>query len=174
MISRREVLALPVLALPALFVLEPQAAARAQPGGVAALATALALEHEAVHTFGEVGARLDDATKELVRALDTDHRRQRDRVAESLRSAGVEPAAALPAYALPLPVVDRLSALAVLLVIEEALVRAYAAAVESATVVAERALAAELVGRNATHLTTLRFARARSLSGSTDTFPGRT
>jgi len=137
------------------------------------LTPALALEHEAVHTFGELGAQLDDATKELVRFLDAEHRLQRDRVSDALRASGATPAAALPAYALPMPVTDRLSALAVLLVLEEALVRAYSAVVAAPVSAADRSLAADLVVRNATHLTTLRFARARSLIGSTDAFPGR-
>ena len=168
MISRRAVLALPMLVLPTA-ICGPSAA---QPQS-AALAPALALEHEAVHTFGELGAQLDEATKELVRVLDAEHRLQRDRVAEAIRVGGTTPAAALPAYALPMPVTGRLSALAVLLVLEEALVRAYSAVVSAAVPAADRSLAAELLGRNATHLTALRFARARSLTGSTDAFPGR-
>jgi len=170
MISRRAVLALPVLVLP--FPAIAAGRAIASPPD-APLAAALALEHEAVHTFGELGAQLDDATKELVRALDAEHRLQRDRVAEAMRAAGTTPAAALPAYALPTPVSDRLSAIEVLLVLEEALVRAYSAVVAAPVSTADRSLAAELLSRNATHLTALRFARARSLIGSTDAFPGR-
>ncbi len=173
-------LALPVLALPLPAVVSRAVVSRAIVSGPALaqppsapLAQALALEHEAVHTFGELGARLDDAAKELVRALDAEHRLQRDRVVEALRAAGTTPAAALPAYALPMPVSDRRSAIAVLLILEEALVRAYSAAVMAPVSAADRSLAAELLGRNATHLTALRFLRARSLVDSTDAFPGR-
>ncbi|HVE63533.1 MAG TPA: DUF4439 domain-containing protein [Mycobacteriales bacterium] len=170
MITRRVVLVLPALALglPSRAALSA-ATARAQSAG-SPLAAALALEHEAVHTFGELGARLDDATKELVRALDANHRQHRDRVTAALRSAGETPAAALPAYSLPIPVGERASALEVLLLLEEALVRAYTTAVRSGT---DRALAGELLGACASHLTVLRFARARSLVGSTDAFPGQ-
>ncbi|HVE99661.1 MAG TPA: DUF4439 domain-containing protein [Mycobacteriales bacterium] len=178
-LTRRQLLALPALASlarPAAAAAQTATggtvAAQTATGGTAALRAALALEHEAGHTFPELGARVDEATKELIRDLDADHRRQRDRLIEELVAAGDEPAAALPAYSLPLPVIDRSSALDVLLLLEEALVRAYAEVVTRADRAGHRSLAAELLARCATHQTSLRFARARSLVDATDPLPG--
>lgn len=168
MLTRRTVLALPIT----LAAASRAGVVRAQTADTAALRAALELEHEAVHTFGEVGARLDEATKELVRELDADHRRQRDRLVDELRAVGEEPPAARPAYALPLPVTDRTSGIDVLLVIEEALVRAYATAVRTAARPGHRSLSAELMARCAAHQTSLRFARSRSLTAATQAFPG--
>lgn len=151
--------------------LVPAAGAAAQPA-TGPLVDALVIEHEAVHTFGELGATLDDATKELVRELDAEHRLARDRLDAAVRAAGAEPPAALTAYALPQPVADRGGALAVLLVIEEALARAYAVAA-GAPSQPGRALAADLLARTAARQTTLRFAVERSLAGAATAFPGR-
>lgn len=167
-LSRRAVLALPLASAAAAALAGP---ARAQSPDAPDLVRALALEHEAVHTLPEIGARLDEATKEAVRAIDADHRRQRDRLVEEIRATGARPAPALPAYALPFPVVDRTTALDVLIALEEALVRAYSAAVATSERAGHRSLAAELMARCAAHQVELRYARERSVTTSV-TFPG--
>ena len=164
-LSRRRVLALGVAG-----VLLPRGAA-AQQTGEADLAQALALEHEAVHTLPELGARLDDATKEIVRLIDADHRRQRDRLVEEIAASGARPAPARPAYSLPFPVADRATALDVLVALEEALVRAYSAVVASSARAGHRSLSAELMARCAAHQVELRYARDRTVTASV-AFPG--
>ena len=168
MITRRAVLAAPVAIAAGMTTLR----AEAQSPPPSGLEAALALEHEAVHTVPEIGARLDDAAKELAREIDAHHRLQRDRLAAALREAKRTPPVALTAYALPRPVVDRASAFDVLVIIEESLMRAYAEAVESEPPVHQR-LAAELLARCATHVTSLRVAWRGSLSDVTQPFPSR-
>ncbi|HVF19565.1 MAG TPA: DUF4439 domain-containing protein, partial [Mycobacteriales bacterium] len=119
----------------------------------------------------ELGARLDEAAKEVVRDLDADHRRQRDRLVEELAASGDRPAPALPAYALPFPVADRATALDVLLALEEALVRAYSSAVTTSPRAGHRSLAAELMARCAAHQVQLRYLRDASVTTAV-AFPG--
>ncbi|HVF19349.1 MAG TPA: DUF4439 domain-containing protein [Mycobacteriales bacterium] len=179
MISRRTMLAAPIVVVGGSLVTSSaaqssaaQSSATQSPAVLTGLEAALALEHEAVHTVPAVGARLGDAPKELAREIDAHHRVQRDRLDAALRAARRTPPAALPAYALPHAVVDRASAFDVLLVIEEALMRAYADAVESEPAIHQR-LAAELLARCATHVTSLRIAESRSLFDATQPFPSR-
>ena len=168
MISRRTVLLGPI----AFGVAPAVARAAAQPTQLRGLEAALALEHEAVHAVPSVGARLDDATKELAREIDAHHRVQRDRVSDALRAAGRTPPAALPSYAVRVPVVDRDTAVSALVLLEESLMRAYAEAVETEPASLRR-LAAELLARCGTHATSLHIAWRRTLAGSTDAFPSR-
>ncbi len=169
MITRRAVLWAP-LGLVAADALPSHATQSSPP--LIGLEAALALEHEAIHSVPVVGARLPPAAKELAREIDAHHRLQRDRVAAALREAKRTPPVALPAYALPHAVVDRASAYDVLLLLEDALVRAYAAAVEIEEPL-HRRLAAELMARCGTHATSLRISRDRALPGSTQAFPSR-
>lgn len=175
MITRRTVLAVPIalvapLGLVATSAVPSYAAQSSAP--LSGLEAALALEHEAIHSIPVVGARLPAAAKELAREIDAHHRLQRDRVTAVLRDAKRTPPVALPAYALPRAVVNRASAYDLLLLLEDALIRAYANAVETEEPV-HRRLAAELMSRCGTHVTSLRIARDRALPGSTQAFPSR-
>jgi hypothetical protein len=78
---------------------------------LAALQTALAAEHQIVYGYGVVGAHLRAQPRRWsLRRLD-EHAALRDRFAAAVRAAAGEPAATLPAYALPFPVTDGTSAL---------------------------------------------------------------
>ena len=71
---------------------------------VAALQAALAGEHACVFGYGVAGGVLTGDEEEPARAAFDTHRRRRDDLARLLRDSGTEPVAALPGYALPLPV----------------------------------------------------------------------
>lgn len=174
MISRRVVLAGPIaLAVTGLgSVAAAQSPGTPGPAPSGGLEAALALEHEAIHTVPAVAARLSPAGRELGREVDAYHRLHRDRVEAALRAAGRTPPIALPAYTLPRPVVDRASAFGALVLIEEALMRAYASAVEAEPAI-HRRLAAELLARCATHLTSWRYAETRALADTSQPFPSR-
>jgi hypothetical protein len=78
-----------------------------QADDLTALQTCLAAEHAAVYAYGVVGGRLAGfhrAADMIQRAEESYewHRSQRDALDASIRDAAGEPAAAKPAYALPL------------------------------------------------------------------------
>lgn len=58
----------------------------------------LALEHEAIWTYGLIGARFADLA-DGARAQDTAHRRTRDRLQARIRALGGRPVGPAPAYA---------------------------------------------------------------------------
>lgn len=62
----------------------------------------LALEHEAVWTYGLIGARVPDLA-DRARTQDTAHRRTRDRLHARVRSIGGRPVGTLATYAVPEP-----------------------------------------------------------------------
>jgi len=62
------------------------------------LATLLAAEHAAVYGYGVLGARLDEVSRATARAAVVSHRSRRDQLVALLRSLGVVPGPALPAY----------------------------------------------------------------------------
>ena len=75
-----------------------------------ALAAALAVEHQVIYGYGVAGAHLSAAGRtEALRELDAHHMR-RDRIAALLSSARAAVPVAAPAYALPFPVIDDVSA----------------------------------------------------------------
>ncbi len=84
-----------------------------------AFAAALAAEHAAIFGYGVVGARADKTGREAARQAEAAHRTRRDALVVRLTGAGATPAPAHPAYALPFPVSDRMSALALAIELEE-------------------------------------------------------
>lgn len=62
------------------------------------LATLLAAEHAAVFGYGVLGARLEEVSRAAARAAVVSHRSRRDQLDALLRSRGIVPEAALPAY----------------------------------------------------------------------------
>ncbi|QNG35730.1 DUF4439 domain-containing protein [Geodermatophilaceae bacterium NBWT11] len=84
-----------------------------------ALQLALAAEHAAVWGYGTVGAALAEGTRAEVVLAQQAHRDLRDRVAELLRAAGVDPVASSAAYALPFPVLSAVDAAALAVTLED-------------------------------------------------------
>ncbi|KQY59544.1 hypothetical protein ASD11_08275 [Aeromicrobium sp. Root495] len=77
-----------------------------RPEQLAALRAWLALEHEAVWTYGLLGARFTSLTAQAREAW-TDHRRTRDALALRVRAAGGSPVRALGAYGVERPKDER-------------------------------------------------------------------
>ncbi|WP_205629575.1 ferritin-like domain-containing protein [Jiangella muralis] len=109
----------------------PPSAASAEPAIEAAQA-ALAGEHACVYGYGVAGAHLPDDASAALAAL-TSHRARRDALTALIAAAGAEPVAAEPGYALPSPVTDEASALALGVLLEERLGALYADLVGAAT-----------------------------------------
>jgi Domain of unknown function (DUF4439) len=101
----------------------------AAPATVAAAWEAvLEAEQVAVYGYGVVAARLRAERDPSAEAAVTDlgqHQRRRDQARAAVQSAGGEPAAAAPAYALPAPVADAADATALATQLERACAAAY-------------------------------------------------
>jgi hypothetical protein len=65
---------------------------------VGRLQALVSAEHAAVYGYGVLGARLDDATRELARAASDAHRASRDALSRLLRDRGAQVPAPEPAY----------------------------------------------------------------------------
>ncbi|SDP45791.1 protein of unknown function [Actinopolyspora xinjiangensis] len=88
--------------------------------GERAVRQALGTEHAAVWVHGLAKAFVtDQKVAAELREAATTHREHRDRARELLRSAGVAPPVAEPAYRTPKPVTDQDSALRALLAVEQ-------------------------------------------------------
>lgn len=115
----------------------------AEPSGgpeVEAAQAALAGEHACVYGYGVLGAHLPDDAPAARAALAT-HRARRDQLTALIAAAGAEPVAAEPGYALPSPVTDEASALALGVLLEERLGALYADLAGAATTPELRELA---------------------------------
>ena len=137
---------------------------------VRALQAALATEHAAVWASGVLTAFLPAALAEEVSEGAAVHRARRETIERLLRDAGVVPVAAEPAYATPQPVVDAGSALALAVVAETDVSRAWRAVLESTDDRGVRRLALDGLVDSA-----VRAARWRARAGLTPvvpTFPG--
>ncbi|MFC5754793.1 ferritin-like domain-containing protein [Actinomadura rugatobispora] len=92
---------------------------------VDALQTVLRAEHAAVYGYGVVGARLRGSLRESARTLWNAHRTRRDELAARITGLGAEPAAAAPAYRLPVQVASARGAAQVAAALEDDLVVSY-------------------------------------------------
>jgi len=106
-----------------------------------ALQAALAGEHAALYGVGVAGGKLSGA--KFMAATDTfeHHRDTRDKLSDLIAAAGETPVAAEPAYDLPQPVTNAVSAGALILGIERRLAAVYGDLVEAAEQPAVRTLA---------------------------------
>jgi hypothetical protein len=86
---------------------------------VDALQRVLAAEHAAVYGYGLVGGRLAGLDQAAATASFVAHESRRDAVSRLLRDRGAVPVAALPAYRPATPVVGRVSALRLAMLLEE-------------------------------------------------------
>jgi hypothetical protein len=75
-----------------------------------ALQAALATEHEVIYGYGVVGAHVHGRLQTSARDALTAHEERRDRLALQIRHRGGRPPVAAPAYALPAPVDDGVTA----------------------------------------------------------------
>jgi uncharacterized protein DUF4439 len=93
---------------------------------IAALESALAVEHRVVYGYGLVGGRLIGA--ELVAAQDAyaAHETRRDVLTDWIASRGARPVVAAPAYATVTPVTSRVEAIALAQSLEADCAAAYA------------------------------------------------
>jgi Domain of unknown function (DUF4439) len=135
-----------------------------------ALVDALRGEHAAIYAYGVLGAHLDAATVPLAVQAEAAHRARRDAVVLRLGAAGVPAPPAEPAYALPSPVTDQVSALRLAITIEERCAGLWRQALPEVTG-DDRALAADALIDCA-----VRAARLRTAAGVTPPtvpFPGR-
>jgi hypothetical protein len=133
-----------------------------------ALDQVLRLEHATIWLLAVVGARLDDARRDLVRDAVDAHRTARDRLVAAVAAAGGDPTSSEIAYRLP---ATRNLAAAVRL--QAATVRAYDALIAAASTADLRGLAAELLVSAAEHLALFRWAADAHLATATSAYPGR-
>lgn len=91
-----------------------------RPQLVPALQALLRIEHEVIYGYGVLGPRLPAALRrKALRRLDQ-HLLLRDHTAALIRGAGATPVAGLAAYAVPTPVTDAATALALAVRLEDA------------------------------------------------------
>ncbi len=130
---------------------------------VAALQHALEVEHAAIFGYGVVGAHLDDDAAELASECHAAHLLLRDEIAALVAAGGATPAAAAPAYDLPVRVGSARAAVRLAVLIEEDVAHAHADAV-AATTGDVRAFAIRALGATAV--------RAARWRGRSTPFPG--
>lgn len=131
---------------------------------VEALQSALAGEHAALYGVGVAGGKLSGAKFQAANELYEQHRRQRDKLADLLTTAGETPVAAAPAYDLPIVVATAQTATTLIILIERRLAAVYADLVENAEQAPVRALAIQtLITTSATQV---------SWGGAPVAFPG--
>ncbi|WP_405057922.1 ferritin-like domain-containing protein [Kribbella sp. NBC_01505] len=97
-----------------------------------ALQAALAGEHAALYGIGVAGGKLTGAKFQSATETFERHRDNRDNLAGLITAAGETPVAAEPAYDLPQPVTNAVSASALILGIEQRLAAVYGDLVEAA------------------------------------------
>ena len=100
---------------------------------IEAVQAALAAEHAAVYGYGVVGARLVGNQRDAAHAALASHHAYRDSLVRTLRDLGATPAAAAPAYELPFPVSDPVTAERLGSVLEEGVAAVYADLVQAGT-----------------------------------------
>ncbi|ASU78185.1 DUF4439 domain-containing protein [Actinopolyspora erythraea] len=140
--------------------------------GERAVRQALGAEHAAVWVHGLAKAFVADSkvAAELREAAAT-HRGHRDRTRELLRSAGVAPPAAEPAYRTPKPVTDQDSALRALLAVEQDCSVGWLAVLERSELWRLNELALTCLTDSATRAT--RWRLRLDVRPSAPAFPGR-
>ncbi len=106
-----------------------------------ALQAALAGEHAALYGVGVAGGKLSGAKFSAATVTFERHRDTRDKLSDLIAAAGETPVAAEPAYDLPQPVTNAVSASALILGIERRLAAVYGDLVEAAEQPAVRRLA---------------------------------
>jgi hypothetical protein len=94
-----------------------------------ALQKALAAEHAAIFGYGVVGAWLSGEQLQAARDADAQHRNRRDDAMLRIQTAGGQPVAAEPAYALPFQVGDAAGAMRLAAAVEEGAAGAWREAV---------------------------------------------
>ncbi|MFF1816801.1 ferritin-like domain-containing protein [Kribbella sp. NPDC058245] len=97
-----------------------------------ALQAALAGEHAALYGVGVAGGKLSGAKFKAATDTFDRHRDNRDQLSALITAAGETPVAAEPAYDLPSPVTNAVSASALILGIERRLAAVYGDLVEAA------------------------------------------
>lgn len=105
------------------------------------LDAALAAEYAAIFGYGVVGAHLSGAELDAARQADAAHRTRRDQLLLKLAAASASPPVSDPAYTLPFPVTNRVSALKLAADLEDGAARAWHGAI-GATTGADRSFAA--------------------------------
>ena len=108
---------------------------------IEALQATLAGEHAAVYGVGVAGGKMSGAKFRSATETFERHRDNRDKLSGLIAAAGETPVAAEPAYDLPQPVTNAVSASALILVIERRLAATYGDLVEAAEQPAVRRLA---------------------------------
>jgi len=98
----------------------------------AALREALAAEHAAVWGYGVVGAALAVEARPPATAAETAHRDVRDQVTALLEERAAEPVLAEGAYSLPFPVLSRVDAAALAVVLEDGVAAAWVRVLDQA------------------------------------------
>jgi hypothetical protein len=98
-----------------------------------ALDQALAAEYAAIFGYGVVGAHLTGPEQDTARQAETAHRNRRDQLLLKLTAASANPPVADPAYQLPFPVTNRVSALKLAAELEDGAARAWHGAIGGTT-----------------------------------------
>ncbi|MEV6968800.1 ferritin-like domain-containing protein [Hamadaea sp. NPDC051192] len=135
--------------------------------GTARLSTALDLEHQAVYAYGVLGPYLSGSLRTSARTAEETHRTRRDKIEALLGDAAPTGAAG---YALPQPVKDKASALALAALVEDGVTTAYRAAL-AATSGGNRKIVLDAMIDAANRAAAWR--RAAGTTPGTVSFPGR-
>lgn len=132
-------------------------------------AAALAAEHAAIFGYGVVGAHLDKAGQDAARDAEATHRGRRDLLVVRIAAASASPPVAAPAYQMPFPVADRISAIKLAVALEEGAARAWRLALP-ATTGDDRKFACDALMDCAVRAT--RWRKSGGITPATVAFPG--
>jgi Domain of unknown function (DUF4439) len=144
---------------------------RIDPTATDALQHALAAEHAALWVYSLVLAFLPAAQLKQARDDDEAHRELRSQIQQTLTQLGTRPISAQPAYAVPQPVTDGPSAVALAVVAETDALAAWRSVVERTT---DRGLRqAALIALTAGTLRCARWRAALDNAPAIPIFPGR-
>ena len=128
----------------------------------AALREALAAEHAAIWGYGVVGAALGPADRAPAAAAEAAHRDVRDRVTALLADRKAEPVEAKAAYALPFPVLSKVDAAALGVVLEDGVAAAWVRVLDQAAERSTRELAVGLLSAAEVRAVTWRVAAGKT------------
>ncbi|HEX6970388.1 MAG TPA: ferritin-like domain-containing protein [Micromonosporaceae bacterium] len=134
------------------------------------LTAALRAEYAAIFAYGVIGARLKGDSAATARAAESAHRDRRDSLTVLLSGDSARVPAAEPAYALPFPVTDRVSALRLAIEIETRTAAVWRAVLPVTT--GERRRQA-LDGLTDCAVRAVRWRRVAGITPATVVFPGR-
>ena len=138
---------------------------------VDALQKALTAEHAAIWVYGLVSAFLPASFNTAINEGSTAHRARRDTTERRLAAAGATPQVAEPAYALPKPVTDQASSLALLATAEADTSAAWRAVLERTDDGTVREAALEALTASAVRAT--RWRKQAGVSPATPPMPGQ-